>query len=105
MRGCVPCGLRCHSFVLLDGIQGGSLGRKASAGLRFQPSAIRPSTIVTITIRTTIRTGSSWPRSCDSRATGRHQVQVQSLRFRSGRGTGVNRRLPHPGTALRPANR
>ena len=47
--------------------------------------ATAAATIVTITIRTTIRTtistGSRCPRSCDSHATGRHQVQVQLLRF------------------------
>ena len=30
---------------------------------------------------TGISTCSSWPRSCDSHTTGRHQVQVQSLRL------------------------
>ena len=96
MRGCVPDGLCCHSFVLLGGIQGGSLGRTASAGLRFQPSAIHPSTML-LSMTSCTRKRSRMPSQ---------YYPLSSLRWRlfvdggSGRGPGVTRRLPHPGAAL-----
>ena len=96
MRCCVPDGPRCHSFVLLDGIQGGSLGSKASAGLRFQLSAIHPSTML-LSMTSCTRKRSRMPSQ---------YYPLSSLRWRlfvdggSGRGPGVTRRPPHPGAAL-----
>ena len=96
IRCCVPCDRRCHSFVLLDGIQGGSLGSKASAGLRFQPSAIHPSTML-LSMTSCTRKRSRMPSQ---------YYPLSSLRWRlfvdggSGRGPGVTRRPPHPGAAL-----
>ena len=72
------------------------MGRTASAGLRFQPSAIHPSTML-LSMTSCTRKRSRMPSQ---------YYPLSSLRWRlfvdggSGRGPGVTRRLPHPGAAL-----